>query len=128
MNPHLYPKTGERLAVHPHGAAEATVSAARDIPLDPVTMQYVGYGLMANGRPKVSYVFDPGVMVEVGKTNSVYFCTSDGTMTNGFLRFVHTSDPAYSLIGNCDPGDWSPIPRYSEFCPVYEIKGEAVDE
>jgi len=129
VNPHLYPKTAERIAVRPAGAADAAVSEAREIPLDTGTMQYVGYGLLKNGRPKVGYTFAGGVTVAAGRTNELWFCEASGERTAGFLRFAHTSDPGHAVIGNCDPSaESSPIPRYSEFCPLYEIRGEAADE
>ena len=127
VNPAEYPRTAECLSVAVDGG-ETVLSQPRTYELDPETKAYiVGTNRLMNGRAKVSYRFD-NLVITVGKENYISLANGDGSKAEGCLvRFARTTDLRYTLIGNCDPSeDASPIIRYREFCPLYEIYGEAV--
>ena len=127
VNPTQYPKTSPYLAIQ-NDAGDVYVSRRRN-DFDPgAGGAYAGYGTLANGRAKVAYVFEGGVPVKMGFENKVFFC-SDGTGTQGrgFLRLVYPIVSDHRVIGTCatDP-ESAPDVKYGNFCPAYEIIGEAV--
>lgn len=125
VNPLLYPKTANYLAVVPQGA-EPVVSAARQYGFDPTTQEYlVGENRLANGRAKVGYAFD-GLTLEVGATNEVRFSSTATvlTPTSGFLRLTHMPGKDDPVFGNCSQAGGTPTSdQYLEFCPTYEVRG-----
>lgn len=132
VNPLLYPKTAEYLAVTP-AAGAAVVSKIREYGFDEVTSEYlVGTNRLENGRAKVRYAFE-GLVVEVGKTNSVCFSSTAATktQTGGFLRFMFNPGNDDPMFGNCSEAGGTLTPRcsrYMDYCPAYEVTGHLVEK
>jgi len=130
VNPHLYPKTAEYLAVQPVGG-ETVVSAARVYGYDALTQEYPvsAADRLANGRVKVVYSFD-GLIVRAGDVGRVWFATSSGAQAAGFLRLRRSLGPGDAVFGNCEVPGGTLTPKseaYLNYCPVYEIKGHAAE-
>lgn len=122
VNPHLYPKTADYLAVT---TAEGTqvVSANRVYKVDDKTKEYlVGADeWLANGRAKVGYLFT-GLKVTVGYRNTLCFSDAAGQASKGFLRLAFKPYNDDSVFRNCsEPGGDPASEDYLKYCPLYEI-------
>lgn len=124
VNPNLYPKTSEYLAVKPQGGT-TVVSRPRAYAVDEATGEYLvtAADRLANGRPKVAYVFD-GLVVTAGPAHEAFFCTKDGAAVSGFLRLKYNAEGKSFLLGNCQRAGGTPeSEEYRKYCPVYELRG-----
>lgn len=123
VNPHLYPKTAEYLAVT--NAEGAAFSAARTYVLDEAKEYIVGTDWLENGRAKVSYRFE-GLKAKVGSTYGVCFSSATGSVvpTAGFLRLGLNPGKNDAVFGNCtEPGGEPLSETYLNYCPIYEVSG-----
>lgn len=131
VNPLLYPKTAEYLAVTNAAGEILAISEARHYGFDYDTQEYlVGDDWLANRRAKVCYRF-PGLKVKVGDLNYVCF-SSDGSSVvpiKAFLRLTYMPGGNDEVFGNCrEPGGDPESDAYLDFCPTYEVLGHLEDD
>ncbi len=128
VNPLLYPKSAAYLAVTT-AAGQTVVSAPRSDFYDATSGEYlVGAQVLANGRSRLGYAFSD-LQVEIGKTNVVFFSTAAGAQASGSLRLAYRPGKNDPLFSNClKSGAPEEFERYTEYCPIYEVTGHAVEE
>ena len=131
VNPLLYPKTAAYLAVT--NEATAVISARREYAVDEATGEYLaGANALTNGRARVAYRFDGGVLkMKAGQPMNACF-SSDGAAVvpfKGFLRLTYEPNGADAVFGNCREAGGNPLSAdYLKYCPTYEVTGHLEDE